>query len=419
MKTYPRWQKPLVKQSLQCARVVTLLGARQCGKTTLAKLLVSRQTEYRSLDDGEILEAARTDPKEFVRHGKSTLIIDESQRVPDLLLAVKRAVDEDNRPGQFLLTGSSNIFASPVAMDSLAGRVRRIRLRPLARGEMRKVRPGFLDAAFNRSFATGKIPAAENRQQLLELAFRGGFPEAARLDHRRRRQWHNDYIESLLQRDLSDISGIRRRGVLRDLISATAAWSGKYMNLSAIRSGLSIHRDTLESYLEALRLLYLVEPLPPWTKTDYAQIGKQRKIFMTDSGLMASVLGWRLGDMRLGSDQTGKIFETFVFNELAAQADAEEDRRYAIFHYRDQKKREIDFLIEREDGALLGVEVKASSTVKGEDFKHLRWFQENIAGKKEFFGVVLYAGDQVLPFGPGMWALPIGGLWAHWEGGGL
>ena len=415
METCPRWQKPLVRQALQYARVVSLLGARQCGKTTLAKMLASRQAEFRSLDDNETLEAARNDPKEFVRHDKSTLIIDEFQRVPDLLLAVKRAVDEDNRPGQFLLTGSSNIFASPVAMDSLAGRIRRIRLRPLARGEIKNVRPGFLDAAFSRSFAAGKIAAAEDRNQLLELAFRGGFPEAARLDHRRRRLWHDDYLESLLQRDLRDISGIRRHGVLQALVAATAAWSGKYMNLSAIRSGLSIHRDTLESCLEALRLLYLVELLPPWTKTDYAQVGKRRKIFMTDSGLMASVLGWRLGDVRSGSDQSGKIFETFVFNELAAQADAEEDRRYTIFHYRDQKKREIDFLIEREDGALLGIEVKASSTVKGEDFKHLRWFQKNLAGENEFSGVVLYTGDQVLSFGSGTWAVPIGGLWTQWR----
>ena len=415
MKSYPRWQKRSIEESLRYARVATLLGARQCGKTTLAKTLASGQVEYRSLDDNDTLEAARNDPKEFVRHDKSTLIIDEFQRVPDLLLAVKRAVDEDGRPGQFLLTGSSNIFASPVVMDSLAGRMRRIQLRPLARGEMNKVSPGFLDAAFSRSFTAGKIPAAEERGQLLELAFRGGFAEAARLDHRHRRRWHDDYVESLLHRDLRDVSGIRRHGVLRDLVFTMAAWSGRYMNLSAIRSGLSIHRDTLESYIEALKLLYLVEPLRPWTKTDYAQVGKQRKIFMTDSGLMASVLGWRLREMQLGSDQTGKIFETFVFNELAAQADVESDMRYEIFHYRDQKKREIDFLIEREDGALLGIEVKASSTVKGEDFKHLRWFQKNLAGKNEFSGVVLYAGNQVLPFGAGTWAVPIGGLWARWR----
>lgn len=409
MSTYPRWQQPLVKQALKYSRIVVLSGTRQCGKTTLARKLASGSTGYLSLDDPQTLAAARNDLRGLVRHSQSTLIIDEFQRIPELLLAIKQVVDEDNRPGQFLLTGSSNILASPVAMESLAGRVRRIRLRLLTQGEMKKVRPGFLKAAFSGSFKTGKIAAAgDGRKRLLELALQGGFPEAVKLSRAQRRKWYGDFIESLLEYDLKDISRLRRHGALRDLVSVLAAWSGKYMNISAILSSLGIQRETVESYIEALRLLYLVEPVPPWTRTDYAQAGKQRKIFMTDSGLMASVLGWKPGD--LNPDQTGKLFETFVFNELAAHVDDEEDVRHEIFHYRDQKKREIDLLVEREDGALLGVEVKASSTVQGDDFKHLKWFQKNLA-QKEFAGVVLYAGEDVMSFGEGMWAVPVGVFW--------
>lgn len=409
MSTYPRWQQPLVKQALKYSRIVVLSGTRQCGKTTLAQKLASGNTGYLTLDDPQTLAAARNDLRRLVRHSQPTLIIDEFQRIPELLLAIKQVVDEDNRPGQFLLTGSSNILAAPTAMESLAGRVHRIRLRLLTQGEMKKVKPGFLKAAFSRSFKTREIAAGDGRKQLFELAFRGGFPEAVKLNRAQRRKWYGNFIESLLQQDLKDISRLRRHGALRDLIPVLAAWSGKYMNISAVLSGLGIQREAVESYIEALRLLYLVEPVPPWTRTDYAQVGKQRKFFMTDSGLMASILGWKPGD--LNPDQTGKLFETFVFNELAAQADAEEDVRYEIFNYRDQKKREIDLLIEREDGALLGIEVKASSTVQGDDFKHLKWFQKNLA-RKEFAGVVLYAGEAVLPFGEGMWAVPVGVLWA-------
>jgi len=408
MNAYPRWQQPLVKQALEYSRIVVLSGTRQCGKTTLARKLASGNTGYLTLDDPQTLAAARNDLRELVRHNYSTLIIDEFQRIPELLLAIKQAVDEDNRPGRFLLTGSSNILAAPTAMESLAGRVHRIRLRLLTQGEMKKVKPGFLKVAFSRSFKSGKVAAA-GRKQLLDLALRGGFPEAVKLSGAQRRKWYGNFIESLLQQDLKDISRLRRHGALRDLILVLAAWSGKYMNISAILSGLGIQRETAESYIEALRLLYLVELVPPWTRTDYAQVGKQRKFFMTDSGLMASILGWKPG--ALNPDQAGKLFETFVFNELAAQVDAEEDVRHKIFNYRDQKKREIDLLVEREDGALLGVEVKASSTVQGDDFKHLKWFQKNLA-QKEFAGVVLYAGEDVMSFGEGMWAVPVGVLWA-------
>jgi len=409
MSTYSRWQQQLVRKALQYARIVVLSGPRQCGKTTLVRKLASREIEYVTLDDPKVLEAVGHDPQAFIQGNKSTLVIDEFQRVPDLLLAIKQAVDADNRPGQFLLTGSSNILASPISLESLAGRTHRIRLRPFVQGEMRKTKPGFLKAAFGRSFARGKISAAGSRKELLEIALRGGFPEAVRLSYPRRRRWYGNYIESLLQRDLKDVSRIRRYGALRKLVSVLAAWSGKYMNTSAIGSSLSMQRITIENYIDTLALLYLVDPVLPWTNTDYAQVGKQRKIYMADSGLMAFVLGCKPN--ALSSDQTGKLFETFVFNELAAQADAEEDPRYEIFHYRDQKKREIDFLIEREDGALLGIEIKASTAVKGDDFKHLKWFQKNLA-RKEFSGIVLYAGKDVLPFGQALWAVPISALWA-------
>ena len=242
------------------------------------------------------------------------------------------------------------------------------------------------------------------------MAFQGGFPEALKLDGPDRKSWHRNYIDALLERDLRDIARIQRKEAMRELVNVLAAWSGKFMDLSAIGSGLSIRRPTLESYLNALETLYLVERLRPWTKTDYDRVGKQSKLFMTDCGLMASLLGWRIEQVRLDPDRSGKLIETLACNELASQIDAG-DGQYELFHYRDREKREIDFLVEREDGGLLGIEIKAGSSVGKNDLKHLAWYRDTLAGRRLFTGIVLYSGEFPAPFGDRLWAIPFGMLW--------
>ena len=402
---YPRWQKAVIERLMMERRVLLLSGPRQCGKTTLARELESDETEYRTLDDGTLREAAENDPQGFVKRGARTLIVDEVQRVPALLSAIKNNVDEDTSPGQYLLTGSTNIRSLPTVRESLAGRIARIRLRPLAQGEIKKSSPRFIDTAFEQSFPRSRTQY--DRDALLETAFRGGFPEPMSLEGRARKRWHADYVDAILERDLQEITRIHRKNAMRELVHTLAAWSGKFMDLSAIGSGLSIRRPTIESYINALETLYLVERVYPWTKTDYARVGKQSKLYMVDSGLMASLLGWRADQVRLDSDRSGKLIEAFAFNQIVAQVDAG-DGRYELFHYRDREKREIDFLIERDDGALLGVEVKAGSAISRKDFSHIRWFRENLARDQEFVGIVLYTGEFPASFGNSLWAVPFG-----------
>ena len=390
-------------------RVLLLNGPRQSGKTTLARELESDQIEYRSLDDGTLREAAENDPQGFIKRRTMTMIIDEVQRVPSLLPAIKKAVDEDTSPGQYLLTGSANIQSLPTVRESLAGRIAKIRLRPLAQGEMKKIAPLFIESAFEQSFSRSHIHC--DRDALLEIAFRGGFPEPLTLQDRASKRWHNDYINAILERDLKDIARIHRKNDMQELVKVLATWSGKFMDLSAIGSGLSIKRPTIESYINALETLYLVERISPWTKTDYGRVGKQSKLFMADSGLMTSLLRWKIDQVRLDSDRSGKLIETFAFNELMAQIDAG-DSLYSLFHYRDREKREIDFLIEREDNALLGIEIKAGSAIDKNDFKHMTWFKNNIAKNRLFVGVILYTGQFPASFGNDMWAVPFGLLWS-------
>ena len=409
-KIYPRWQTAKIYEALKTRRVLLLSGCRQCGKTTLAReLQTSAQAEYLTLDDLVLKNAAEADPQGFVKRRSKMLIIDEVQRVPSLLPAIKMAVDEDTRPGQYLLTGSANIQSLPNVQESLAGRVSKIRLRPLSMGEINSRKPLFLKHAFAQSFVEARNHY--DKDDLLSLAFQGGFPEALTLNDRDRKRWHLDYIEALLERDLQDIAKIQRKASMRDLINVLAAWSSKFMEISSIGAGLSIRRPTLESYLNALETLYLVERVPPWTKTDYERVGKQSKLFMTDSGLLTSLLDWRFEQVRLDSDCAGKLIETYIFHELMTQIEAGNDG-YRLCHYRDREKREIDFLIERDDGALLGIEVKAGSAIGKSDFKHLKWFRENLLAKNQaMIAIILYAGEHIASFGENLWAIPIGCLW--------
>lgn len=405
---YSRWQKRTIEQAMATRRVVLLAGARQCGKTTLAKQLISEDTAYLTLDDTTLREAAENDPQDFVKHKLKTLIIDEIQRVPSLLPAIKKVVDEDTQPGQYLLTGSANIQALPSTQESLAGRISKIRLRPLSQGEIKGSAPNFLTYAFNQAFNFQWD--FDEKDKIMDMAFRGGFPEVLTLEGRDKRKWHRDYIAALLERDLKDVTKIHRYDVMRALIKVLAAWSSKFMDVSAISSGLSVHRPTVATYINALEAFYIIERVHPWTKTDYDRVGKQAKLFMADSGLMSSILSWNMDQVRFDSDRLGKLMETFIFNELASQIDANEEE-YELYHYRDREQREIDFLIEREDQAMLGIEIKSSSSVHKKDFKHLQWFQENLAKDKPFIGLVLYSGNLPLSFGQNLWAIPISMLW--------
>jgi predicted AAA+ superfamily ATPase len=410
MVDYSRWQESSLEQALVTRRVVMLTGPRQCGKTTLARKFVSGRAAYRTLDDVAVRQAAESDPHLFIdlfSEGK-TLIIDEIQKVPDLVPAIKKVVDQNNRPGQFLITGSANILNLPTVTESLAGRIGKVRLRPLSQGEIDGVKPTFIENAFAQNFKRPKNRYSRN--DIIGMIFRGGFPEAIRLEGKARRNWHIDYVDALISHDLNDVMNIRQIDVMKDLVTVLAAWSSKFMDISAIGSVFSSDRRTLLNYISALRSFYIVDTVPAWHKTDYDRVGKQDKIFMADTGMMTALLGWKPADLGSDPDKPGKVFETFAYNEIVAQIDASEDVYY-LYQYRDREKREIDFIIERGEKNILAIEVKSGITVKKTDFKHIEFFRDHLAQKKTVIGIVLYAGDEILPFGKNFWAIPFDCMW--------
>ena len=404
-----RWQTSRVKHQLACRRGVNLTGARQVGKSTLTEMLDLPNARRWSLDDDEICKAAADDAKGFVKHGNGeTIVIDEIQKVPSLLNAIKMVVDKDNAKGQYLLTGSANIRFSKMVKDSLAGRLGTVRLRQLAFAEIEGREPCFLDIAFNRGF-DGCDFSGLGKRDFIHLAFGGGYPEARDLPPADRQDWFKTYLDDLLTKDIQDITEIRKIETLRRVANSLVAHSAQFLAVNELSAKAELAKVTLQNYIAALKALYLFDAVPAWTKTDYELIGKREKLFATDSALVANLLGWNEDNAYIDENKNGKLVETWVYNQLAAIAETGLD--YSISHYRDSNKREIDFIVERSDGALLGVEVKAGSTISPADFKHLKWFAKNLA-KGEFTGIVLYSGEHTLRFGEGFYAVPLAALGA-------
>jgi uncharacterized protein len=403
-----RWQQKEVLESLRDRRVVHVTGARQSGKTTLAKMLGVDACARYTMDDAALRQVAQSDPYGFTRRSANgPVVVDEVQKVPELLDAIKMHVDEDADNGQYLLTGSSRLDFSRKIPDSLAGRLRFVRLRTLALGEILGHEPHFLKDAFARKFPTSVTPLT--KRDVVHLAFQGGFPECREFPARARKAWHEDYLERLLDKDVRDVTEIRKPDALKEMALWLLAHSSKFWTMEELCAKTSVSKATAESYLTALCALYAFDKVPAWTKTDYDRAGKRTKFFAADTGLMADLLNWDEEGVCLDADLSGKLVENWVYHELSALADAEGG--HSISQYRDKNKREIDFVVENEKGELLGVEVKAGSNVGLADFKHLKWFAANLA-KKPFTGIVLYSGEHVLRFGEGFYAVPLAALGA-------
>ncbi|MEO6991252.1 MAG: ATP-binding protein [Candidatus Baltobacteraceae bacterium] len=402
--------------------VVLLSGARQVGKSTLARqaaqaapgarisfaraALEGDLPNYVSLDDATSLAAARSDPEGFLeRHASDkSLVIDEVQRAPDLLIAIKRDVDRDRRPGKYLLTGSANVLTIPQISESLAGRLEILPMWPLARCELEGVEDAFLGRVFGRGPLAWDARVA--RAGIVERAMRGGYPEAvARSDRGRRQAWFGAYISTIVQREIKNISAIEdESGILR-ILRTLATRSGGPRNIQTLAKDTGISNTTIQRYLALLKATFLVAELPAWYRNLDARLVKSPKMLLADSGLYASLL-----DIAARDSELGLLFETFVGNELLRLASFQPARRYSLLHFRTHKQHEVDFVIEESGRRIVGIEVKLSSRVGAGDFSGLRALSD-AAGPDFHRGIVLYTGDRTLSFGEKLWAVPIDALW--------
>jgi predicted AAA+ superfamily ATPase len=402
----PRFATERVQVALSDTPVVLVNGPRQCGKTTLVRGYAGEQRPYFTLDDDTVLAAVQSDAAGFLR-GVGDAVIDEVQRSPTLLRALKLAIDQDRRPGRFLLTGSANLLALPQVADSLAGRMEVVPLLPLSGAEVLGRRPGFLPQAFN-----GRLPTPAPRWQadsLLQAVLTGGYPEMrTRAQPERRRAWARDYVNGIVQRDIRDLAEVGRLELMPRLLRALAAHAGQLANFSQLGAQLGLDDKTCRRYVGLLEQVFLVRRVEPWHRNELKRLVKTPKLHFIDSGLLAALQG--LTHERLTRDRTrfGALLETFVFAELLKQAGWEPDPPRASF-FRTRDGEEVDIVLERDDGLMIGVEVKAAATVTGADFKGLEQLA-HAAGDALVLGVVLYDGTLTVPFGDRLWAAPIGTL---------
>jgi hypothetical protein len=399
---YERFLKKSIVSALDFFPSVLITGARQSGKSTLAMGLCEN---YITLDDITILSLAKSDPVMFVSKLKTPIIIDEIQKAPELLSAIKMAIDSDRKAGQFILTGSANIMDFKNISDTLAGRIAIFELSPLSNIEINGSDSLFVESIFEDNFSPHKKNIDETA--LLQRMLDGMYPDMVNMREQKMKYlWLSSYISTYIERDIRDIENIRNIDKFAKLIHLLASRSANVINKADLSNASGLDTKTLDNHLGLLELVYQIKRVRPY----YANIGKRfvksEKMFFTDTGVLNFLLGIQSIDGLLSSHFLGANFETFVFNELYKQTSFLLDRTQ-IYYYRTLDKKEIDFIIEKND-KLVAIEVKFAKSITKGDFKHIIDLKNSSSNFR--LGLIIYMGEHALPYGDDLWAIPFGAI---------
>ena len=400
MKALPRLVGTALSERLRVMPAVVVTGARQTGKSTLAEQLVPGARRYATLDDLDVLDAAQHDPEVLVG-GPGPVTLDEVQRAPELLRAVKRAIDRDRKAGRFLLTGSANLLLMRQVSESLAGRASYLTLWPMTRREQRGLgRCGLWDELHNtpdaewREMLGGEKDSAEDWRM---LARRGGFPTPA-LDLTTaadRRIWFDGYVRTYLERDLQDLASISTLPDFRRLMRAACLRMGQLVNQTELGRDVALPQPTVHRWLNLLETSYLLVRLPAYAVNRTKRLIKAPKIYWGDTGLALHLAEAEEAD--------GAHLENLVLHDLLAWRDARVERA-ELGYWRTSIGEEVDFVIEA-GGKLLPIEVKSTTRPRLSDATHLRTFRTEY-GKKARAGLLLHAGSTLEWLAPDVLAVP-------------
>lgn len=413
---YPRRARQQVVEALTDTPVVLIQGARQVGKSTLAaEVLAERDIRLLTLDSNVVHNVAREDPDSFVRQAPGSLLaIDEVQRAPQLLRAIKAAVDENRRPGQFLLTGSANLLAIPGHHESLAGRAETVSLYGLSQGEITGGADALAEVLLSGDESKlSSLPSDLSRQDYLEIICAGSYPEARLREGRRRQAWYDNYLSRIVDRDARDVSRLTHLDRLPRLVRLLAANNSGELVVSRIAADAGIPETSLPAYLEVLAALFIIQIVPAWGGSLTQRVVGRPKVSLLDTGLAArlnNVSPTALAPGSAAAHHAGALVEAFVFGEIRRQS-TWSATTFEMFHFRDRNGREVDVVLEDTARNIAGIEVKSSASVEHRDFAGLTFLRDK-TGPRFTLGIVLYTGREAVRFGERLWALPLSALWS-------
>jgi predicted AAA+ superfamily ATPase len=390
--------------------VMLIVGPRQCGKTTLSKKIgQDLGMSYISCDHIAMLASIQFDPAGFLNNQAKPLIIDEAQRAPELVLPIKVDVDNNRHPGRYLLTGSANPLLTPNLGDGLTGRMGICHMWPLSQGEIRGVKESFLNTLFgDEPWKSDYVMLSQH--EIIEILLKGGFPNVVTAkSSEERREWCNDYLFNTLQKDINDLSKIEHFSQMPSLLYGIANRIGSPLNVNALTDLIRTSEATIRRYIELLKSLFLLYPLPSWSRNIDKKLSKASKVYFSDTALLLQSLDFDEARLLKMPNVLGQVFENFVVMELVKQVTWSSEP-LKLYHYRTHDQKEVDIVLESPSGKVVGIEIKLSSIVKKDDLKGLIFLKEQ-CGNDFHKGIIFYTGDKPLPFGDSFTALPLPALW--------
>ncbi len=408
----PRDAETAVRSLLTEEPAVLLEGPRGSGKSTLLQTLaVAGRATVLDLDDESVLALVREDPVGVVQ-GEGLVVIDEFQRAPELLSAVKRAVDRDPRPGSFLLAGSVSAPLLPTGVETLTGRVCRLALLPLSAGEVLaaggtrflRALPGLLAGE-----PPQRVNSTLSRDDYADLLVAGGYPAALRrVSPVARARWFAGYLAAVADRDLAEFVDLRRPGLLARLYRAVAEQTAGLVARATLAEQLEAAPRTVSAYLDLLSHVHLIHELPGWTPGLSAKAGRRPKTHVVDTGLAVAALGMS-ADRLAATTRVGAMLESLVVAEIRKQV-VLLDRPPLLAHFRDRSGVEVDLVVEAPDGRVVGIEVKSATTADQADARGLRFLAERL-GRRFALGLVLTTGPGTARLDDRIWVTPVSALW--------